>query len=197
MFAKCLTPEAICAKFRFGIACWGTGCGMAGALKRAELMWLFARSLGVEFDDLDQFEGRKKFQKLIYLLQQPPFGKDLGYRYNLYIHGPYSPDLAADGYAIAGDRQRFQHLVRRYHLRPQTRSVLDDLRTHFVRDGRWDTNFLELCATVHFLYSCTYAYIPQDTRLTLVRATAKRTKPHLADRIRECLQALRSAKMLG
>jgi hypothetical protein len=160
-------------------------------------MWLFAQGLGVAFSDLGHFDGRKKFQKLIYLLQQPPFGKDLGYRYNLYIHGPYSPDLAADGYAVAENRVRFRQLVRRYHLKPQAQAVLDDLKARFLKGDEWDASFLELCATLHFLYSCTYVYVPVTTRLHFARAAAKRMKPHLAERIPECVQALKSAKMLS
>lgn len=47
----------------------------------------------------ETLEGRKQFQKTIYLMQA--FGIDLGYEYNWYVHGPYSPDLAEVGYALA------------------------------------------------------------------------------------------------
>ncbi|WP_276260636.1 hypothetical protein [Haloglomus litoreum] len=43
-------------------------------------------------------EGRKKFQKTIYLIQAA--GIDLGYEYNWYVHGPYSPELARVGYRL-------------------------------------------------------------------------------------------------
>lgn len=44
----------------------------------------------------ESFDDRLKSQKKIYLLQS--LGTNLGYDYNWYIHGPYSPTLADDIY---------------------------------------------------------------------------------------------------
>lgn len=52
-----------------------------------ELSWTF---------DIDEFDDRLRMQKLVYLAGK--FGFDHGYSYNMYLHGPYSPELADDYY---------------------------------------------------------------------------------------------------
>ena len=47
---------------------------------------------------LDSFDDRMRLQKTIYLCQQT--GVYLGYRYNWYLRGPYSPDLTRDAFAL-------------------------------------------------------------------------------------------------
>lgn len=50
---------------------------------------------GIVFQEMavskDTFEDRLICQKKVYLLQE--LGTDLGYRYNWYVRGPYSPSL--------------------------------------------------------------------------------------------------------
>src|SRR3989338_7845178 len=48
--------------------------------------------------DMNLFSGRLILQKKVYLLQEA--GLNLGYDFKLYIHGPYSSALAADGYKM-------------------------------------------------------------------------------------------------
>ena len=50
----------------------------------------YLQALGL-VEKLDTFVGRKRIQKIIYLLKQ--FGADLKFGYGWYIHGPYSPEL--------------------------------------------------------------------------------------------------------
>jgi hypothetical protein len=168
----------------------------ATRLSRPELTWLFAHELGLQVTDLKRFDGRKRFQKLIYLLQHPPFSRDFGYRYNLYIHGPYSPDLAADGYEVAGAPDRFERVTHTYRLKPQAKQAVDDLKKRFQKNAAWNSAFLEFCATVHFLYHHTYVYVPARERLELVRRAATGMKPHLSQRLDECIAVLRDAEML-
>lgn len=49
---------------------------------------LVFQALGV---NKDSFEGRLMSQKKVFLLQE--LGINMGYSYNWYVHGPYSPDL--------------------------------------------------------------------------------------------------------
>jgi hypothetical protein len=44
---------------------------------------------------LEKIEGRKRFQKIIFLLQEQ-FGFDFGYRFTAYLYGPYSAQLQND-----------------------------------------------------------------------------------------------------
>jgi uncharacterized protein YwgA len=47
---------------------------------------------------IDLFEDRLKLQKIVYIAKH--FGIDLGYTFNEYIRGPYSPELADDYYKL-------------------------------------------------------------------------------------------------
>ena len=92
------------------------------------------------------FEERLIFQKTIYLLQA--YGLYLGYEFNWYLRGPYSPDLAYDGFA----------LVDLYDKAPLVKFKRDKAERRFLefihlflgkrrRDARW----LEQLASIHFL----------------------------------------------
>lgn len=48
----------------------------------------------------DDFISRLRMQKYVYLARF--FDIDLGYKYNLYLRGPYSPSLAEDYYNLTG-----------------------------------------------------------------------------------------------
>jgi len=63
---------------------------LAGFIKALE-------SIGFNFD-VNRFNHRLKLQKYVYLARR--YGIDFGYHYNLYIRGPYSPELASDYYSI-------------------------------------------------------------------------------------------------
>lgn len=88
---------------------------------------------------------RKKFQKTIYLIQA--FDIPLGYSFNWYLHGPYSPDLAEVGYALADiydhvDEARFQEM----ETEQQFQSFLD-----YVGPIKEDVLGLEAAASLHFI----------------------------------------------
>lgn len=59
---------------------------------------LILEGLGVG-SDISSVSRRKTVQKATYLVQAA--GVDLGYRYNWYVMGPYSPALTRDYYALA------------------------------------------------------------------------------------------------
>lgn len=46
--------------------------------------------------DMASFDNRLKLQKIIYLVQA--YGINLGYTFNLYVYGPYSPELTKTGF---------------------------------------------------------------------------------------------------
>lgn len=50
-------------------------------------------------DDNDGFNTRFRIQKCVFVAQR--LGLDRTYRYNLYLHGPYSPSLSQDYYKAA------------------------------------------------------------------------------------------------
>ena len=50
-------------------------------------------------DDSGGFDARFRIQKCVFVAQY--LGLDRTYRYNLYLHGPYSPSLSQDYYKAA------------------------------------------------------------------------------------------------
>ena len=58
----------------------------------------------------DGFENRLKLQKYVYLAKS--FGLDLGYYYNIHLHGPYSYQLTKDYYDLNPADARFTHTPR-------------------------------------------------------------------------------------
>lgn len=61
---------------------------MLGRIAGIKLLILTANYLG-------KVEGRKRFQKTVFLLQEQ-FGIDFGYRFTAYLYGPYSSQLQND-----------------------------------------------------------------------------------------------------
>jgi uncharacterized protein YwgA len=91
------------------------------SVRRAEILSSFVKFLseaGFRFD-LEDFDSRLKLQKYVFLARK--FGLDLGYKFSMYIRGPYSPDLAQDYYNLpkrgadipdSFDRKGFLELVK-------------------------------------------------------------------------------------
>ena len=66
---------------------------------------LIFQALAVEKNSFDE---RLLSQKKIFLLQE--LGVDIGYSYNWYIRGPYSPDLMAKGFMYNSLREIHEHI---------------------------------------------------------------------------------------
>lgn len=91
------------------------------------------------------FNERLILQKVIYLMQESNLS--LGYSYNWYLRGPYSPSLTKDAYELVGE---FDSL-------PRVRFVESDAEDRFakfmsfiepqIKDHVW----LEKIASIHFL----------------------------------------------
>jgi uncharacterized protein YwgA len=56
------------------------------------------KSLGLSQINAESFENRLRYQKIIYLLQY--FDLPVGFRFNWYVRGPYSPPLTDIIYSI-------------------------------------------------------------------------------------------------
>ncbi|MDL1867757.1 hypothetical protein FBR06_11160 [Betaproteobacteria bacterium PRO4] len=146
---------------------------------------LFVQGLGID-GEIDNFQGRKDFQKAV-LLGQSISGIDLGYRFNWYLYGPYSPALARDYYQIAeaiefGDREYEKH-----YLVDAIREKLDGIRSLFNVPEDLNlsqSDWLELLASWHYLISISKYDDKQASE------TIKRTKPHLAPYIENAKKTL-------
>ncbi len=132
---------------------------------RDEALGLFAEGLGIGSQQLGCFEGRKTFQKAIYLLQEEPFKWDMGFRYNLYIRGPYSPQLADAGYGLLDNREEWKAVLERQQLVSKAQAHVQRLRDEFAGDnGELDGDLLELAATYHFLTHRTFRYVDDPSK---------------------------------
>jgi len=93
--------------------------------------------LGYKFKVEEEFDKRFRLQKYVFLARF--FGLDLGYDFDLYMHGPYSPDLAKDYYELS-----------RWKVRPEGAELPHNFKAEeyvkllFKKDDEW----LEAAATV-------------------------------------------------
>ena len=101
---------------------------------------------------MTDFNSRLAFQKKVYLLQE--LGLRLGNTYGWYIHGPYSRDVASDGFQLALMQNNYED----NELEQLSQDELASIST-FQRllqtaketlPGRSETYLLELLASLHF-----------------------------------------------
>jgi len=117
---------------------------------RLTVLSLVLQGLGVK-PEISTMDDRKRVQKAVYLAQRA--GVDMGYRYNWYKKGPYSPGLTRDYYDLAdalavGNSENGQNLV------PKSQAALEALRPLLaVPDGvaLSDECWLELLASLDYL----------------------------------------------
>lgn len=106
---------------------------------------------GISMDTLSQ---RVEFQKMTYLLQA--FDVDIWYPFNWYLHGPYSTQLADDGFALASmDSSKLDKLAEPYSIE-ENRENLERMREFLqhlrgITPGLKDYERFELAASLHFL----------------------------------------------
>ncbi|MHC4205034.1 MAG: hypothetical protein ACYSTT_10320 [Planctomycetota bacterium] len=100
--------------------------------------------------NIDFFTDRLIMQKTVYLAQAA--GVNLGYFYQWYLHGPYSPSLTRDEYAIAADIASGLDDSERWKLDESSLQRLEGVRAIFSESDRGKlARKLELLASVHFL----------------------------------------------
>lgn len=107
--------------------------------------------LGVE-PEIRTVHERKTVQKAVYLGQAS--GVDLGYRYNWYVMGPYSPALTRDYFALGESLSTDDDRSGDYDLQDQVKSRLARVKRilnppNDVPLGK--PEWLELLASVHYL----------------------------------------------
>lgn len=110
---------------------------------------LTVKGLKLKFK-IDIFEDRLIMQKAVYLAQAA--GVNLGYYYHWYLHGPYSPSLTRDEFAIAMDISGGMNEAERWKLDDTSSQRLKEIRGIFAERRRAKlAKKLELLASVHFL----------------------------------------------
>lgn len=109
------------------------------------------------------FKDRLILQKTIYLMQQ--FGLNIGYFYNWYIRGPYSPALTRDAYQVA---KRFKDLPPVRFASPQAEKRFKEFLM-FIEPKSTSHIFLEKIASIHFLVRM-YPSLPKGSMYTKTKA---------------------------
>lgn len=137
--------------------------------KRLAGIYLIMREFGGF--NIDDLEKRVILQKTIYLTQI--LGLDLRFRFNWYIHGPYSPDLTTCAFELNEDNEakdQFKELPIRIDVKKRIEILKDWLKARptDLKIPKW----LELISSIHYVKNIHYA--PNDI-----------TRENIKDRLRE------------
>lgn len=101
---------------------------------------------------MEKFDSRLKLQKIVYLMQA--YGLNIGYTFHLYLYGPYSTELARDGFSMPDFLG--QSLIQFSNNQNQAKF---EKFIRFIEDKKDDTEWLEIAASLHLLKNI--GYTPQ------------------------------------
>lgn len=142
--------------------------------------------------DISTKSRRKTVQKAVYLVQAA--GVDLGYRYNWYVMGPYSPALTRDYYALQQGIEASLDVTDDYELQAPVATVVADVMPILEPPAGVDleqADWVELVASVHFLLT-KQRRSEDDARLVI-----NSQKPHVAPYFELALAELKSKGLLN
>jgi len=145
----------------------------------SNLLGVFEK-LGLKLD-IRSFEKRLRIQKIVYMLQlHPEFKPYLNYHYNLFIYGPYSPELA------------FVYYHMPENIAPAEIKVSSRAIEYGKEISRWDNSLLEeIASTLIEAIKINKGRIEDEELVKLVHEL----KPyHKRDKIDEILKMLRGLK---
>ena len=138
-------------------------------------------ALAVALRDLDCFSlntlsDRLLVQKKIYLSQA--LGVDFGYRYNWYLRGPYSPELASAAFDVIPYGVDY---IKEYEFGSEVRSVFNKVNKMSDSEGRKNSNmaiadWYELLASIHYLLNNITGQSKVDVCNKLITEKPKYTK---------------------
>jgi hypothetical protein len=135
---------------------------------------LFLDKLGMP-SQIKSLEDRIAIQKAVYIGQKA--GVDLAYSYGWYVHGPYSPELTKDYFALDNDLALGDNEYENYDLLDDMSTALERVRPILDPPSEAElsrTEWLELVASVLFL-------LDKNNSKAMVEKEIKEKKPHLCD----------------
>jgi uncharacterized protein YwgA len=143
---------------------------------------------------IDYFMDRLIMQKAVYLAQAA--GVNLGYFYQWYLHGPYSPSLTRDEFAIAADIASGLDDSEGWKLDESSSRRLEGIRAIFSEPDRDKlARKLELLASVHFLIDRKQASTADPNRIT---ATLRQfNKPFSEEDVKNAIEELKVYGLLA
>lgn len=149
-------------------------------------------------DGLDSIKGRKKLQKVVYLMELK--GADIPYKYNYHHYGPYSPQLQEEinflvrqnflteskengtyVYSITELGREFKKTIKDETDTLAMKELLDDLNSK-------SPQFLELVSTYAFLLEGGYDKIK-------AREKTLELKPHLGAEMDKAIEFFNSLQI--
>lgn len=140
--------------------------------------------------DISTVARRKAVQKCVYLVQCA--GIRLGYHYNWYVKGPYSPALTRDYYALAERLGTPLDDSDQYSLNDAQKEKIDAIRPLLKAPEGVDLDapeWLELLASLHFLLT------QRKQSREEARDTLAREKAHVVRYADDALEALQEARL--
>lgn len=152
---------------------------------------LALREVGVS-SDISGFDARLILQKAVYLLEEA--GIRLGYSFNWYLRGPYSPGLTRDLYDLASNTEDVAGWV----LDDHSRTVASRMRPLLVGEAGEDiapkAKRLELLASLHYLARRRQLNVDEVERATA--QLAQNGKHFSRDEVADAMQELRQSGLL-
>ena len=143
---------------------------------------------------IDFFLDRLIMQKTVYLAQAA--GVNLGYYYHWYLHGPYSPSLTRDEFAVAMDISSGLDESKGWKLDDSSSKRLERIRGIFAELERDKlARKLELLASVHFLIDRKQV---SGVDVSRIAATLKRFKKDFSkEDVKKALEELKTYGLLA
>ena len=144
--------------------------------------------------EIDTFVDRLIMQKAVYLAQAA--GVNLGYFYHWYLHGPYSPSLTRDEFAVAMDISAGMDESEGWKLDDVSSQRLKDMGNIFAEPDRYKlARKLELLASVHFLIDHEQVSGVDTGRIA---ATLKQFKTDFSEKdVKQALEELKTYGLLA
>ena len=105
--------------------------------------------------NMDEFSNRLKYQKIMYLLQAS--GLSLGYGFNWYVRGPYSPTLTQDLFEVHNNENLYNEskdIIFRDHDHIVTQL---DFFSSVLKENINDVTYLEVLASLHYINKVSFS----------------------------------------
>ena len=134
--------------------------------------------------DMLSFENRLKLQKFLYLMKA--YKLDIGYDFSLYSHGPYSTELAKDGFQIKNFNEIKSVEFVDAEAEDRFKRFID-----FINPHKDDPEWLEIATSLH-LFKSLYTSETEDQLVKRVKEKNEKFSSK-ETRIREIFQELRTA----
>lgn len=143
---------------------------------------------------MDDFNGRLRLQKIIYLLQV--YGIYLGYNFQWYIRGPYCTKLAQHGYELTETYNRIDGPGIKF-LNSDIQKKFENARKFFNELEQMDDNIeftdkIEIAASIHLLQNNT----PDMKRDEIINKVTHKQKEFSTDICNKIWNLMEKKKLL-